>query len=298
MDKYLSYFHISWLSETDGPGKRVALFLQGCHLDCSWCHSPHSQPAESPILYFDGLCKKCGRCQATCPNNVHLISGNGHTLKRENCTHCGACVDACPQSSQLKHSGALILPTTKMEVSKLFEMVKPQLELLGNGGGITFSGGEPLLQAEPLAALAKMCKESGIHTALETSGIVPSKHIQAVHPFIDTWLVGLRLVTSKKNEQAEYLKNKTLETLNYLTQQADVDIIVRIPVIPAITTTEAYLDGVYELLQRYGIKKVELLPHNPESSHYYKAMGQSPMVDYDKNQAEKMFQHVSHYLNY
>jgi pyruvate formate lyase activating enzyme len=296
MGNYLSYFNISWLSETDGPGKRLVLFLQGCHLNCTWCHSPHSQPKESPILFFDSLCKKCQRCKIACENDVHVFLADKHILQRNNCSQCGACIDACPQSSFYKPCGALVLPTRKAEVLSLFEIIKPQLEMLGDEGGITFSGGEPLLQFKVLALLAKMCKESGFHTALETSGIIPLLNIQEVSPFIDTWLVGMRLVTGPKTSQSVYLEKRTRNTLSFLTQNTNAEIIVRIPVIPGFTTTESYLTTARQIIQEYQIKKVELLPHNPESSHYYEAIDFPPQIEYDTAQADKIFKYVSDFF--
>lgn len=296
MDSYLSYFNISWLSETDGPGKRLVLFLQGCHLNCVWCHSPHSQPEESPLLYFDSLCKKCQRCRTVCKNDVHLFLAGKHVLQRANCSRCGACIEACPQSSFYKPGGALVLPTRNTEISSLFEMIKPQLEMLGDEGGITFSGGEPLLQFEAVALLAEKCRESGFHTAIETSGIIPLTHIQKVSPFIDTWLIGMRLVTGPKTSQSVYLEKRTRNTLSFLTQNTNAEIIVRIPVIPGFTTTEAYLTTARQILQDYHIHKVELLPHNPESSHYYEAIDLPPQIEYNAAQADEIFKYVSDFF--
>ena len=296
MDNILSYFNISWLSETDGPGKRLVLFLQGCHLNCVWCHSPHSQPGESPLLFFDSLCKKCQRCQTACENEVHSFLADKHILQRNNCSQCGACSDDCPQSSLYKPGGALVLPTRKTEVSTLFEMIRPQLEMLGAEGGITFSGGEPLLQFKALALLAKMCKESGFHTAIETSGIIPLIYIKTVSPFIDTWLVGMRLVTGSTTSESGYLEKRTRDTLSFLTQNRNTEVIIRIPVIPGFTTTETYLTTARQIIQEYQIKNIELLPHNPESSHYYEAIDFPPQIEYNAAQAEQIFKYVSDFF--
>ncbi|HJW15767.1 MAG TPA: glycyl-radical enzyme activating protein [Flavisolibacter sp.] len=294
---YLSYFNISWLSETDGPGTRMVLFLQGCHLDCAWCHSPHSQPEKSPLLYFDALCKKCERCKTACKNDVHSFADGKHLLQRDNCIQCGECIKACPQSSPYKQSGALMLPTRRMDIDSLFEMIRPHLEILKGNGGITFSGGEPLLQSDALSELAKKCKESGFHTALETSGIVTLSSIKDVYPFIDTWLIGLRLILGPDTTKNTFLENKTRETLSFLARDLKKEIIARIPVIPGFTTTESYLEKVRKLLLDYPIKKVEFLPHNPESSHYYQAMGLSPRIEYQATEADSKYDYVSNYFN-
>ncbi len=292
----LSYFNIDWLSENDGPGKRLVLFLQGCHLECIWCHSPHSQPNESPLLYLDSLCKKCQRCKLVCLRDVHHFTESKHTIKRDNCIKCGACIEACPQSSSNCKIGALSLPTRRADVLTLFKSIKPHLELLRNIGGITFSGGEPLLQSKALALLAKECKESGFHTALETSGIVPLPYIQNIFPYIDTWLVGMRLLTGANTLPSINLEKITRGTLNFLTQKPETEIIVRIPVIPGFTTTKSYLNSTKKILQEYKIKNIELLAHNPESSHYYKAIGLPNQIEYNSSKADKNYNYVIDFL--
>lgn len=297
MNHQISYFHISWLSETDGPGKRMVLFLQGCPLDCAWCHSPHSQPAESPLLFFDSLCTRCRRCEDACANRVHSFAGQQHIIQRENCMKCGNCIEACPQSSFYKQGNALALPTKKYGVDSLFELIKPQLELLRDDGGITFSGGEPLFQAESLTLLARKCKEAGFHTALETSGIVSLKSIEMIHPFIDTWLFGMRLITGTKTIAPNNLEEQTRKALHWLSREKKSTVIVRIPAIDGYTNTTDYLNRVHEIAIDCSIHSIEVLPHNRESSHYYHAMGIGSPIHYEEKVANVAFQVITNYFN-
>ena len=297
MNQQLSYFHINWLSETDGPGKRMVLFLQGCPLDCAWCHSPHSQPAEGPLLFFDSLCIHCHRCGEACVRGVHSFVGQQHIIQRERCIKCGNCIEACPQSSFYKQGNALTLPTKKWDVDSLFELIRPQLELLRDEGGITFSGGEPLLQVEPLTLLAKLCKEAGFHTALETSGIVPLKSIAMILPYIDTWLFGMRLITGTKTIAPGYLEEQTRKALHLLSGGKKSTVIVRIPAIAGYTNTSDYLDRAGEIARDCSVTEIEVLPHNRESSHYYHAMGIIPSVCYEETAADAAYQVVINYFN-
>jgi Pyruvate-formate lyase-activating enzyme len=181
-----------------------------------------------------------------------------------------------------------------MEVNKLFDLLGPQLELLKKDGGITFSGGEPLLQSEALTQLAKLCKEAGYHTALETSGIVPLAAIERIHPFIDTWLLGMRLVTSDDPAERNHLEKYTRQTMNYLKHS---DVLVRIPVIPGFTTTEYYLTLTRQILENYRQAHIEILPMNPETAHYYQAIGQTSEITYDESQAARLYEYVCEFLN-
>lgn len=297
MNHSLSYFHISWLSETDGPGKRLVLFLQGCPLDCAWCHSPHSQPKVSPILWFETRCSGCQTCASVCPHDVHQFRNNQHTLQRQHCTQCGRCIEACPNSSVYTMGGALALPTRVSSVNALFEKLSPHLELLGKQGGITFSGGEPLAQAEAVAYLAQKCKEAGFHTALETSGIVSPASISKVLPWIDTWLFGLRLNTGTRTFDTNFLFQKTRESLKIITQNKAAQIIVRIPAIPVLVANPQFMDRAVELLLQFNLNQVEVLRHNPESDHFYHALGIKPQVDYQAFDAEKAYQFIQFILN-
>ena len=137
----LKYFDISWFSSVDGPGTRVVLFLQGCHLRCPWCHSPQSWNTTSPLFFFENRCTLCGACVAACPNNVHSITGGKHFLDRGLCDRCGACIESCPVSRADRwNSGALGFPGSELEVQDLFRLLEPQLEMLRDIGGLTLSG--------------------------------------------------------------------------------------------------------------------------------------------------------------
>ncbi len=291
----ISYFDIKWLSEDNGPGKRFVLFLQGCNLDCSWCHVPHSQEKESPLLYFDSLCKKCGRCVRACENNVHDIVDLVHNINRERCMKCGECMEFCSHSYARSSQGALVLPTKELEVEALFNNIRPELSLLKGIGGLTISGGEPLLQAEAVAGLAARCKKSGFHTAIETSGIVPLSAVKTVQRHVDTWLIGMRLTTGQNTKLNPRQKQQLKECLKYLTQKK-AKIIVRIPAIPDNTATEQHLKEVQALLIQYQLTNIEILPHNPNSGHYYSVLGMKAEVVYNKQRADEAYEYTKRFF--
>lgn len=294
----MSIFNITWESTSDGPGRRLVLFLQGCPLDCKWCHSPHSKADVSPLLYFDGLCASCMRCVDACPNNVHSFDDGRHIVDRAHCQRCGACIEACPQSSSIQHSGALVLPTRNISIDALFELIRPQLELLKDSGGITISGGEPLMQADAVTLLAQRCHEQNINVALETSGIVTVKEIEKVAPYVDTWLIGMRLTTGHRHTVSPTLEKRTRHTIEWLRKNSHANIIVRIPVIPDYTSTDDYLKSADKILADYSLTHVEVLHQNPEQEHYYKASGISSMMSYSQRQADSSYNEVSaHFAN-
>lgn len=260
----IRYFDIAWRSRYDGPGQRVVVFLQGCSLRCPWCHSPHSRESESPLLFFAARCCRCGRCEAICPQSVHRIGAASHELRRERCRRCGKCVEACLLSSRDRLSGALALPTRELTIGELWELLYPQLDVLRAIGGMTVSGGEPLLQSQSLRELFHLCHASDIHTAVETCGAVPLRCIEDVIGLVDCWLFGLR-PTPDFVPQVE-------DNLAALTARGS-RVIVRTPIIAGITDLPISLDKIAKTMQTRRLREIELLPCHEGVSHYYDASG-------------------------
>jgi glycyl-radical enzyme activating protein len=271
----IRYFDIAWLSDRDGPGHRAVLFLQGCPLRCPWCHSPHSQPPRSPLLFFPARCTYCGRCKQACSRGVHQVEAPVHILHRENCQACGACLDACRVSSRNQFSGALVLPTREAIASDLWELLKPQLEVLRHAGGLTVSGGEPLLQSGSLRELLHFCRNAGFHTAVETCGAVARRHFLDIQDLVDCWLFGYRPTRFYVPPGTELLE----ENLTFLAG-TDTPIIVRTPIIPGVTDLPESLDRIVRSMQANRLNEIELLPFHHGTPHYYRALDKSfPMED-------------------
>lgn len=291
----ISYFNISWLSNEDGPGKRLVIFLQGCNLDCPWCHSPHSKGKTSPLLFFDNLCSACGSCVSACPSRLHSFTNNKHQINRKHCKLCGKCIKACPNSNE--EGGALKLPTKTEKVNYLYQYIRPQLLLLKKIGGITISGGEPLLQTKAVKLLLEYCKRDSIHTAVETSGIIAVENFKQIINFVDCWLLGFRLTSEKKELNSSY-QLSLRKTLLFLRTSTKAKLIARIPIIPFYTDFTEYYSRLNELFAEFDINEIELLPYNIHTCHYYQAMGipfeDDQLVNLSSskyNEAKKIFQH-------
>ncbi|NOU18013.1 MAG: glycyl-radical enzyme activating protein [Bacteroidales bacterium] len=266
----LKYFDISWFSSVDGPGTRVVLYLLGCNLRCPWCHSPHSWETSSPLLYFESRCTKCGCCVDICPNGVHEVSNGIHLVNHSQCNQCGACIEICPSSDINKwNTSALGFAGKDIEVSELYQLLKPQLDLLKGIGGLTVSGGDPLVQSKALVELLKICSADGIHTTVETSATLNKKHIEELMPYVNHWLIGLRPSRTDKVEDWKQL----LSNIELLAAHNPDQITIRTPIIPGYTNTQIAYDMIIEVMRSNRIKSIEILPYNPYSENYYKAMG-------------------------
>ncbi|QZT37648.1 glycyl-radical enzyme activating protein [Halosquirtibacter xylanolyticus] len=255
----LSLFDLSELSPFDGPGLRTVVFFQGCPLSCAWCHSPHSQSTISPLLFHEIFCTHCGFCVSACPHGVHEMVGEEHIIHREKCIHCGQCVAACPQSREGVKASALFLPTVQSDVHTLFEQIRPYLDLTKrSGGGITLSGGEPLLQSEAAMKLLWLCKAHGYHTAVESSGLMPLDRYKLLIPWVDVWLIGFRVTTGEVPPSKEAQVDRCLSLLH----DAKAKILPRIPIIPGFTNQTSVLEVITRLLNKYHLKHVDLNPWN------------------------------------
>ena len=149
-------FNIQKFCINDGPGIRTTVFLKGCPLRCLWCHNPESNEAAPELLYSASKCIGCGKCAVACPLGLHTFSEAGHAFDRERCIACGKCSDVC-------YAGALELSGYTITVEDaLREVMKDEPFYRNSGGGMTISGGEPLMQFEFTRALLAAAKEKGL----------------------------------------------------------------------------------------------------------------------------------------
>lgn len=263
----MRYFDIVWHSTKDGPGTRVVLFLQGCPLCCSWCHSPHSQPTEAPILFYGEYCTNCGKCAVACKYGCHIAGGERHSFDRTDCVRCCKCVQNCSQR-------ALVYNLRKEIPEVIFKRIKNELKLLKNIGGVTLSGGEPMLQYLEVKELIKLCKEMGVHTAVETSGSANIKCFEELLEYVDCWLFGLKQTDVEKccvMMGADF--NIIERNLNFLARQAQCKIIIRTPLIEGFTDDIRNIQRIGEIMSAQSLDTIELLPYNPYTGHYYKVIG-------------------------
>jgi len=271
----VSIYEIAYSSAYDGPGVRVVVFFQGCNANCKWCHAPHSTGFESPLLFNEINCLSCGKCEHVCDQKVHTIENGKHEINRGKCKKCGKCIDACPASSRLYSSGVLYLPTKKLTARKLFEMISLNLELVKTSGGITLSGGEALMQKRGVLELLKLCKEKGISTAVETSGLLPKTYYEGFEDLVDCWIYGMRFTTGEKASNHSSLINESFGSISEYKRP----ILTRIPIIPGYTDDPVYLTQCLELMKKGNVNEVFLNPWNRETDHFYRLSGKTLKIE-------------------
>jgi pyruvate formate lyase activating enzyme len=278
-DLALEIFDIQRFSWHDGPGIRTVVFLKGCNLRCFWCHNPESQAAGPELMYYPEDCVGCGRCVAACLRGCHSVSEMGHTLDRAACTACGACAEAC-------YADALRMTGRTATVDAIVEEALKDAEFYRlSGGGVTLSGGEPLLQPDGCRALLARLRGSGLPltTAVDTAGHVPWSAFEAVLPVTDYVLYDVKAWSDDIHRRATGISNRLiLENLRRLRDVA-VRLIVRVPVIAGLNDTEAELGAIAAGLRDYpNLEKIELLPYHAAGVPKYEALGRIRPVAHDQ----------------
>lgn len=221
-------FNIQRFSIHDGPGIRTTVFLKGCPLHCFWCHNPEGIHPKLEIQFHPARCILCGDCVLLCEQKAHNLQDGVHRYERGSCIQCGRCVDGCP-------AGALESAGELMTISQVMDEVlsdRPFYET--SGGGMTISGGEPLLQLEFTRSLLECCKAEGIHTAIETTAFGRWKDIEALLPVTDIVMMDLKHLDPEKHRQSTGVSNlRILENACRLAS-TDKPIQFHTPVVPGV----------------------------------------------------------------
>lgn len=235
---------ISYLSFHDGPGVRTTVFFKGCLLKCSWCHNPETINPSVEMEWKSRLCIACMKCEDICPSSAIKVAGNGYIIDKDRCSSCYKCVEACPSS-------ALSLVAKEYTAEQLLDSILKDKELIQMlGGGVTFSGGEPALQAPFIRCLVDTLKREGLHIALDTSGQAPWSAYELLLPHIDLLLFDIKEIQSSKHKiftgaGNEKILQNLLNIASYIrANNLPVRIWIRTPLIPDMTAT---LENIKEI---------------------------------------------------
>lgn len=257
-------FDIRKFSIHDGPGIRTTVFFKGCPLACWWCHNPESQSIKRELYYRVNRCTRCEACIQSCPQHAISLNCNGVVTNLQSCTLCGACTEACVAEARE-------IAGNDMGVEDVMEKVRSDIPFYDeSGGGVTFSGGEPLMQPDFLEALLKACRKEEIHTALDTSGLASWQTIERMLPYVNLYLYDLKLMDDEKHRKYTGVSNQTiLENLKRLSGLGK-SIFLRIPIIPGINDDRRNLEETGRLAASLpGVKRVDILPyHNSAAAKY------------------------------
>lgn len=261
-------FDIQRYSIHDGEGIRTVVFLKGCSLRCKWCANPESWDMKPQLFYIKSRCIGCHTCVHTCKmQEIESISG-GIQIHWERCGKDYSFVDACP-------TGALSVKGKYMLVDEVMKEVEKDRPFYDeSNGGVTLSGGEPLVQQSFALALLRECRNKGISTAIETTGNIMWTRLKEVVPFVDLFLYDLKTMNSETHEHWTGQRNELiLENLKRLASLG-ADIMVRTPIIPDVNDQIADIENIVAYLKTCGIKKYDILPFHQYGSGKFESIGQ------------------------
>ncbi|MBQ3276413.1 MAG: glycyl-radical enzyme activating protein [Oscillospiraceae bacterium] len=262
-------FNIQRYSIHDGCGIRTILFLKGCPLHCPWCSNPESQSSAPEITFAKDKCIGCGYCVKECGTGALALDQGRISLRRDLCSKCGKCTGAC-------YAHALEMAGQTITVEEAFEEIeKDALFYKASKGGVTLSGGEPLMQIDFATALLKKCKENGIDTAIETTGYQKWEDIEKIAPYIDTFLYDIKLFDGEKHRRITGVHNDLiLENAAKITAIGKT-LVVRVPVIPGVNDDLENLRATVRFAASIRAAGVNLLPYHRLGENKYGLLGRT-----------------------
>ncbi|MCX7615556.1 MAG: glycyl-radical enzyme activating protein [Clostridiales bacterium] len=260
-------FNIQKLSIHDGPGIRTVVFLKGCPLRCLWCANPESQKKAPEIACFTNRCIECGYCVEVCPKKAVHKDGKVTWIDRDLCDMCLKCVDGCCTNS-------LQLIGKEMTVDELLTEVLKDKEFYDkSGGGVTFSGGEPLSQSEFLLETLKECKAKGIHTAIETTGYADAEIVKRAAELLDLMFYDVKHIDPEVHKKLTGVSNELILKNLKMISTINKNIIARIPVVPTLNDDPENIRKTALFLEEIGIHRLELLPYHNFGEYKYQQIG-------------------------
>jgi len=248
-------FDIKRFALHDGPGIRTTAFLKGCPLSCLWCHNPESQDDALELMFWEERCVGCGTCVLACPIGAIAVSDGVAKTDRDICTACGECVEACARNARE-------IVGERWSANRLLEEVEKDLLFYDqSGGGITLSGGEPLVQAQFAFSVLTLCKEHRIHTAVDTCGHAEWKDLKHVARLTDLFLYDVKHMDAARHRELTGASNeRILENLRRLDNEGQ-RLWIRYPLIPGLNDAEADVALLGECVTHLkAVEAIHLLP--------------------------------------
>jgi pyruvate formate lyase activating enzyme len=256
-------------STNDGPGIRSTVFLKGCPLACLWCGNPELMRPASDLLHDRERCARCGACVEMCPRGAPAFAEDGSIrVDRAVCDVCGDCVAVCPE-------GALERVGKWMGVDELVsELLKDRIFFETSGGGVTFSGGEPLRQSGFVARAAARLKAAEVHTALDTAGEASWNRFEEVLPWIDLVLFDLKAADSERHRRYTGCGNERILANLRLLAKHGVPVRVRLVMAPGFNDGEEEILARMEIVASLGnVVGVDVLPYHRYGEGKYPRLG-------------------------
>lgn len=284
-------FDIKKFAIHDGPGIRTTVFFKGCPLSCRWCHNPEGISSDLRLVYRDLRCIGCGDCVQVCLQKALEQTPQGIQIDHQRCNCCGDCAAQCPAEA-MEVSGKCVT------VDELVETIKKDTIFYDqSGGGVTFSGGEPLMQPEFLLAVLESCGRLSIHRTIDTTGHSEAETLAQIAAETDLFLYDLKHMDPLKHQEMTGVSNDLILSNLALLDSLDVEVNVRIPVVPGINTDDRNFERMGQFLSSLACtRKVSLLPYHAQAQGKYGCLGLNFDMPHTRAPAEDALQSVARNL--
>ncbi|WDP88555.1 MAG: glycyl-radical enzyme activating protein [Desulfobacter sp.] len=281
-------FDIQGHSVHDGPGTRTTVFMNGCPLQCIWCCNPEGLFRTPVIMYKQSKCVCCGNCVVSCPYGSPRVNRRGELeFNRSLCDTCTTheCLETC-------YHQALELSGTAYTQDALMAILQRDRQFWGARGGVTFSGGEPLMQRSFIPGMLKRCKKAYIHTCVETTSCLPTDYFLEVMQFVDWVFTDLKHMDANRHRALTGVNNHLiLKNIEALAKMPGWEgfIVPRIPVIPGRNDGDENIEATADFIRSIGLDLINILPFHRLGESKYRQLGRSyPFADQTPPSEEKM----------
>ena len=284
-------FDVKKFSIHDGPGIRTTVFFKGCPLSCWWCHNPEGQAQQPELLLWESRCIRCGACLEVCPQGAISWDDDVASTDREKCTLCGACVEAC-------YAEAREIVGREVTPAQVMAQIEQDIPFYDeSGGGVTFSGGEPLLQQDFLLALLRACQEQEIHTAVDTCGFAPWEVLDQIRAYVGLFLYDLKLMDDAKHRKLTGVSSELiLRNLQMLSERGH-NIFLRVPIVPGVNDDDENIRQIGTFAAGLPhLNRVDILPYHRAASNKYERLNRVYELPETRPPSNERLAEIAHIL--